>query len=322
MNKWSDKVWFPIRSDAKHVRSCKAWSEYYSEQNDFTFFFHKREALTQIHTPSAVERVQKELLGWSLLREQSDLVQTDAHGWMEFIDSGETGEPFYFHPQMKKSQWGRPVTFQPLEDSKEGLSIAAEKERQKQLAEKTQSGWASLSAMNADEWRLFRDRSTKLRKIGRISEYRHDESGGLFYFNDDDEESVWEKPKEFLELEKRKYSWHLINNMSRRRWQDLLDRSETIRQIDEYHEKREERHGLIFYYNEDMDVCDWAKPQAVLQEEQNRFGNEVGGETIDDWERVARSATSLRTLAAWEEFRNEAHGVIFMLVPVAMVEAG
>ena len=53
------------------------------------------------------------------------------------------------------------------------------------------------------------------------------------------------------------------------------------------------------------------KPQAVLQEEQNRFGNEVGGETIDDWERVARSATSLRTLAAWEEFRNEAHGVIF-----------
>ena len=42
-----------------------------------------------------------------------------------------------------------------------------------------------------------------------------------------------------------------------------------------------------------MDVCDWAKPQAVLQEEQNRFGNEVGGETIDDWERVARSATSL-----------------------------
>ena len=91
-----------------------------------------------------------------------------------------------------------------------------------------------------------------------------------------------------------------------------MNRSETIRQIDEYHEKREERHGLIFYYNEDMDVCDWAKPQAVLQEEQNRFGNEVGGETIDDWERVARSATSLRTLAAWEEFRNEAHGVFFM----------
>ena len=311
MNKWSDKVWFPLRNKAEHLRSCKAWAEYTSVGNDFTFFFHKREASTQIHTPLVVEQVQKELLGWALLREQSDLVQTDTHGWIEFIDKNATGEPFYYYPQMRKSQWSRPVTFEPLEDSKEGLSIAAEKERQKLLDEKTKLGWARLSAMNKEEWAEFRRDSTKLRKIGQLDEYRHDESGGLFYYSEDAEESVWEKPKEFLALEKRKYSWHLINHMSRARWQDLLDRSETIRQIDEYHEKREERHGLIFYYNEDMDVCDWAKPQAVLQEEQNRFGNEVGGETIDDWERVARSSTSLRTLAAWEEFRNEAHGVIF-----------
>ena len=76
MNKWSDKVWFPLRNKAEHLRSCKAWAEYTSVGNDFTFFFHKREASTQIRTPLVVEQVQKELLGWALLREQSDLEQT------------------------------------------------------------------------------------------------------------------------------------------------------------------------------------------------------------------------------------------------------
>ena len=172
-----DKVWFPPEATqsmfdrVKHGQSTTG-------ANDFTFFFHKREALTQIHTPSAVERVQKELLGWSLLREQSDLVQTDAC-WMEFIDSGNRGTVL-FSPTNEEEPGGRPVTFQPLEDSK-GPSIAAEKERQKQLP-KNAKGWASLSAMNAEEWRIFRDKSTKLRKI---TEPSIDTMKGNFYFNDE-----------------------------------------------------------------------------------------------------------------------------------------
>ena len=50
---------------------------------------------------------------------------------------------------------------------------------QKLLDEKIKLGWARLSAMNKAEWTEFRRDSTKMRKIGQLDEYRHDESGVL-----------------------------------------------------------------------------------------------------------------------------------------------
>eukprot|EP00945_MAST-04E_sp_MAST-4E-sp1_P005854 g5854.t1 len=313
MKKPKDKVWFPIRSDSEHVRACKGWSEYWHPDHDFKFFFHKREAATSIHTNKVIFEYQQQAIGWSLLREQCKLIQTDAHGWMEYEDEEVTGEMFYYYPSMQKSQWNRPVTFQPLEDSVEGLAKVKEKIRQAKLKEKAKRGWAKLTSLSDEDWAALRDGAKVLREVAGYREYRHEETAGMFYYNEELNESFWEKPKPFFDLEKRKYAWHLVTHMDRKRWGDLLDRSETIRQVDEYQERREERHGLIFYYNEDMNVCDWAKPQAVLQEEENKFGNEVGGETIDDWERVSRVSTSMRTMGNWEEFRNEPTGVIFYL---------
>ena len=64
----------------------------------------------------------------------------------------------------------------------------------KLLDEKTKLGWARLSAMNKEEWAEFRRDSTKLRKIGQLDEYRHDESGGFA-----DSSSNWQEvPSSFF----------------------------------------------------------------------------------------------------------------------------
>ena len=313
MRKPKDKLWFPIRENSRHVQTLRAWSEYHSEEHDFMFYFQTREAITEINTtPSIVDIVQQNI-GWSLLREKSEFIQHDTHGWMEYEDTDVTGEKFYYYPAMRKSQWNRPVTFEPFPASIEGQAIRNEAARQIELKEKMKTGWAKLSSLSDSDWLDLRSESQKLRSVAGWDELRHQETAALFYYHSERRESLWDKPKDFFDLEKRKYAWHLVTHMDRHRWQDLLDRSESIRQVDEYQERREERNGLIFYYNEDQNVCDWAKPQALLQEEQHKFGNEVGGETIDDWERVSRVSTSLRKMAGWEEFRNEAKGVIFYL---------
>ena len=84
-----------------------------------------------------------------------------------------------------------------------------------------------------------------------------------------------------------------------------------MRTIDQWEEYRDTAAKLLFYYNVDNDEYSWRKPRIVLQEEQLTFGEEVAGETIDDWERAQRKAQSLRKVAGWEECRHIDTGTIF-----------
>ena len=49
----------------------------------------------------------------------------------------------------------------------------------------------------------------------------------------------------------------------------------------------------------------------IVQHESLKFGDEVGDESIGDWERVARNAEQWRQYGEWVEYRDSITGTVF-----------
>jgi hypothetical protein len=55
----------------------------------------------------------------------------------------------------------------------------------------------------------------------------------------------------------------------------------------------------------------WTKPDVIVQHESLKFGDEVGDESIGDWERVASKAEQWRQYGEWVEYRDSITGTVF-----------
>jgi len=65
------------------------------------------------------------------------------------------------------------------------------------------------------------------------------------------------------------------------------------------------------FFPDDVYRYEWTKPDVIVQHESLKFGDEVGDESIGDWERVASKAEQWRQYGEWVEYRDSITGTVF-----------
>ena len=78
--------------------------------------------------------------------------------------------------------------------------------------EKVARGKQIVKNQPPEDWLDLRLRAQEVRHIKRWFEFREPETGMTFYFNDDTEVSIWEKPLEIIEYDAISRGWQRILN--------------------------------------------------------------------------------------------------------------
>jgi hypothetical protein len=314
-----EKAWQELRSHCTVVRRILSWVEYGHPETGLSFYFQQRSGRTSFETPGEVRTSEQQAIGWAELEKVSERRAIDKNGWWQFCDVDGTGDLWYRNKAQRQNQWKQPANFDPWEDSEDFVEKSAEKAKVKTMKKKVKSLWKKVRGLASDDWTKLRGHSHALRNVGQWVEYRDDETAALYYYNTGTHESSWEKPAPLLDLEKRRFAWDMVVAMGKKvgsaptskRWLDLHDRSTELRQIDEFKEYRCPQTSLLFYYNQDEWTYSWTKPEVIRVHEGVKFGDEVGDETIGDWEKVGDRGEKLRSFADWKECRDNITGTVF-----------
>ena len=314
-----EKAWQELRSQCTVVRRILSWVEYNHPETGLSFYFQQRSGRTLFETPGEIRTAEQSAIGWAELEKVSERRSIDKNGWWEFCDVVGTGDLWYRNKAQRLNQWKKPANFDPWEDSEEYVEKSAEKAKAGAIKKKVKSLWKKVRGLAADDWTKLRGHSHALRNVGQWVEYRDDETAALYYYNQGTQESCWEKPAVLLDLEKRRFAWEMVVSMGKKvgsnptstRWLDLHDRSTELRQIDEFKEYRCPQTSLLFYYNQDERTYSWTKPETIRVHEGVKFGDEVGDETIGDWEKVGDRCENLRQFGNWKECRDNISGTVF-----------
>ena len=309
----AEKQWQELRRQCTVVRRIGSWVEYNHEETGMSFYFQQRSGRTCFETPAEVRTSEQKAIGWAMLETVSERKQIDKNDWYELQDVDGTGDLWYRHKQTRQNQWKKPANFEPWEDSVEFEESQLTQKQKKGMKRKIKKLWKKVKNLANSDWKKLRGHSHALRNVGTWVEYRDDETASLYYFNQDTTESSWTKPAVILDLEKRRFAWDQVVAMKQRseRWIELHDRCVEIRSLDEFKEYRCRQTALLFYYNSDERTYAWTKPEVIIQHEQLKFGDEVGDQTIGDWEKVAEQGEKLRQFGEWVEYRDTITGTIF-----------
>ncbi len=319
-----EKVWQEFRSRCEVVRRILSWVEYRDAETHVQFFFQQRSGKTLFETPGEVRASEQSQIGWAELERVSERRQIDKNGWWQLCDVDGTGDIWYRNKKTRQNQWKKPANFEPWEDSEDFASHTEAEGKKKATKKKVKSLWKKVARLANDDWTMLRGHSHALRNVGTWIEYRDDETAALYYYNDQTHESSWEKPAVLLDLEKRRFAWDQVVAMGTRslRWEDLQFRSKELRQLDEFKEYRCPVTALLFYYNSDERTYQWTKPEVMLQHETLKFGDEVGDETIGDWEKCYDQCDKLRSFGDWAECRDTVTGTVFYVNTVGAYGGG
>ena len=309
----AEKAFQELRRHCTVLRRIGSWVEYLDPISGMQYYFQQRSGRTVFDTPAEVRTSEQKAIGWALLETISERRQIDKNDWYELCDINGTGDVWYRQKSTRSNQWKKPANFTPWEDHEDHETSSNNKKEKKEMKKKIKSLWKKVRHLASSDWTKLRGHSHSLRNVGKWVEYRDDETAALYYYNESTFESSWMKPAVILDLEKRRFAWDQVVQMGTRseRWLNLHDRCVETRSLDEFKEYRCKQTGLLFYYNSDERQYSWMKPEVILQFENLKFGDELGDESIGDWEKCGEKSEKLRQFDEWIEYRDTVTGTVF-----------
>ena len=128
--------------------------------------------------------------------------------------------------------------------------------------EKVARGKQIVKNQPPEDWLDLRLRAQEVRHIKRWFEFREPETGMTFYFNDDTEVSIWEKPLEIIEYDAISRGWQRILNeandvdtLFRGKWEEIIEEGSALRST-----KTQGKIAVQTYH-----ICN--KPQDIIDQE-------------------------------------------------------
>ena len=315
MGGWSDREWGLVRMRSEKMRRVNSWHELRDGATSVIFYYNDDTGHYQLNKSEPVLENEKRKRAWTLVRKQKP------EDWAE-MRSHSTVLRNVLHFQELRDDITEGVFYY---DTKSPVGQCSWK-KPKELCEyeKVARGKQIVKNQPPEDWLDLRLRAQEVRHIKRWFEFREPETGMTFYFNDDTEVSIWEKPLEIIEYD-----------AISRGWQRILNEANDVEHVHlggKWEEIIEDRFGATFYKNTrenrcaNLPYCQWAKPQDIIdQEDEERLKIKLNrpnalyeefASDLSNWNRIIERSKKHRNKPylhnCWVEYHDEYSGVFFM----------